>query len=104
MGSDQQERTALKRARRLVELYQEGRMTEASVISGVAEMITSDNVDEMVALLPPEPRAQLGDWARTLPAPDSSRVVFWALPQSARRSLAEWVTRQEQREEAGPWG
>jgi hypothetical protein len=102
MSTDHQSSTALARAKRLVQLYQERRITEASVISGIAELAAPDNVDEIVALLPPELEAEFGEWVRRLPSPDSSRVVFWPLPDVAVRALSEWMRTKQQREASSP--
>jgi hypothetical protein len=67
MNTNQQFDGAIVRARRPVELYREDRITDAAVISGVADVATPDNIDELVGLLPPELRTELRDWARALP-------------------------------------
>ena len=88
----------LARVRRFVELYQSRIITSLSLIDQVADLVTPDNVEEVIGLLPPEVKAQLRDWARRLPPPDAPGIVCWPLPRRTTLAFKEWLRRQEERQ------
>ncbi len=50
----------LARARRFVELYQSHIISSMSLIDQVADLVTPDNVEDVIALLPPEVKVAAG--------------------------------------------
>ena len=86
---------ALSRARRLVELYQSQIITSPSLIGEVADLVTPDNVEEVIGLLPSEVKALLGGWIRKLPPPDAPGIVCWPLPARTTLAFKEWLQRHE---------
>ena len=89
---------ALARARRLVEIYQSRTITSASLIGEIADLVTPDNVDEVIGLLPSEVKAQLGGWIRKLPPHDAPGIVCWPLAERTTLALKEWLQRHEAQE------
>ena len=92
---------AIARTRRLVELYRTRTITSVALLDQVAELVTPENVEELVGLLPSEVKAQLGEWARRLPRPEDQGMVCWPLPERTTLSFKEWLRRQEERERRG---
>ncbi len=94
---------ALVRTRQFVELYQSRIITSLSLIDEIAEIVTPDNVEEVIGLLPPEVTAQLREWVRRLPMPDAPGMVCWPLPDKTTLAFKEWLRRQVegQRQESG---
>ena len=97
-STDNELGTILTRARRLVELYQSRIITSLALIDQIADLVTPDNVDEVVDRLPPEVKAQLSEWARRLPMPDAPGIVCWPLPERTTLSFKEWLKRHEAQE------
>ncbi len=87
---------ALARARRLVELYQSRIITSALLIGEVADLVTPDNVEEVIGLLPSEVKVQLREWVRRLPMPDAPGIVCWPLPDKTTLALKQWLKQYEQ--------
>ena len=98
MSMNNGQSAALARARRLVELYQSRTITSVSLIGEVADLVTPDNVEEVIGLLPAEVKAQLGGWIRKLPPPDAPGIVCWPLPERTTLSFKEWLKRHETEE------
>ena len=73
-------------------------MTIASLIDQIAELVTSDNIEEVVELLPPEVKAQLTEWARRLPLPDEPGIICWPLPERTTEAFSAWLKAQEDQE------
>ncbi len=95
MSTNNGQAAALTRARRLVELYQSRTITSASLIGEVADLVTPDNVEDVIGLLPSEVKAQIGGWIRKLPSPDAPGIVCWPLPENTTLSFKEWLKRHE---------
>ena len=89
---------ALARARRLVELYQSEIITSVSLIGDVADLVTPDNVEEVIGLLPAEVKALLGGWIRKLPPPDAPGIVCWPLPATTTLAFKDWLKRHQAEE------
>jgi len=100
MNVNNGEVAALARARQLVDLYQTRIITSASLIGDVADLVTPDNVGEVIGLLPPELMDQLGGWIRRLPLPDAPGIICWPLPDKTTLALKEWLKRHEAQEYA----
>ena len=98
MNTNNGQPAVLAKVRRFVELYQSRIITSLSLIDHVADLVTPDNVEEVIGLLPPEVQAQLGQWARRLPMPDAPGIVCWPLPERTTLSFKEWLKRYEAQE------
>ena len=88
----------LARARRFVGLYQSRIITSLSLIDQVADLVTPENVEEVIGLLPPEVKEQLREWARRLPMPDAPGIICWPLPARTTLAFKEWLKRHEAQE------
>jgi uncharacterized protein (DUF2267 family) len=89
---------AVEQSKRLVSQYERRLITEGSLVSGIADLITPATIDDVMASLPVEVRALMRAWAKSLPDEDGGRVIFWPLQREVRLSFKEWLRQQEQHE------
>jgi hypothetical protein len=101
MSSSTNGSVAIEKARRLLDLYSRRVITDTSVINGIAEIASPDNIDEVLAMLPSAIRLKVRDWARTLPDPDTTEVVYWPLPRKTTLSFKKWLQEHEENEGIG---
>ncbi len=89
---------ATERAQQLASLFERRMITEASLVSGIAELVTPENISGVLMDLPPTIRNLVRDWAKSLPEDDCNGVVFWPLDRNVRVSFKEWLHGQEKHE------
>ena len=94
MGSVQVDE-AVKRANRLANLFERKMISEASLVSELADAVTPETLPGVLASLPPKARSLVYRWVRSLPDEAESERILWPINREVRRSFKEWLREQE---------
>lgn len=86
---------AVAQASRLVDLRQRRLITDALLISNIVDLVTPENIYEVMGALPPDLQKLFREWAGGLPPTDSPETVYWPLPSQTSMSFREWVSRTD---------
>jgi hypothetical protein len=89
---------AVKRASRLVNLFERKMISEASLVSELADAVTPETLPGVLASLTPNARKLVCRWARSLPDEAESENVLWPINREVMLSFKEWLREQESHE------
>ena len=87
---------AISRAGRLVSMYERKMLSEASLVSELADLATPETLPVILQTLPPKVRELVHHWAKSLPDEDRSAEVLWPIRREIRLSFKEWLREQEE--------
>jgi hypothetical protein len=70
---------AVKRTNRLVNLYDRNMLSEASLVSELADLATPETLPVALETLPPKVLELVQHWAKSLPDEDRSAEALWPI-------------------------
>ena len=86
---------AVSRASRLVSMYERNMLSEASLVSELADLATPETLPVVLETLPPNVLELVQHWAKSLPDEDRSAEVLWPIRSEIRLSFKQWLRAQE---------
>jgi hypothetical protein len=89
---------AVSRAGRLVSMYDRNMLSEASLVSELADLATPETLPVVLETLPSKVLALVHHWAKSLPEEDRSAEALWPIRREIRLSFKEWLRAQEEHE------
>ena len=89
---------AVSRAGRLVSMYDRNMLSEASLVSELADLATPETLPLVLETLPPKVLELVHHWAKSLPDEDRSAEILWPIRREIRLSFKEWLREQETHE------
>lgn len=82
---------AIARTKRLVDLFERKNITQAFLVNEIVDVVTPDNIRDVMQCLPPTIVALIREWAKRLPDDHNGKVIFWPLSSSAELSFKRWL-------------
>lgn len=86
---------SVREARGLVSLFERRMITQNSLVSGIAGIVTPENFQHVMDALPDNVRAQMRRWAESLHDAQPGEIIFWPLKQGVDISFRKWLQDQE---------
>ena len=85
-----QQDEAVAQAKRLESLFERQMITEGSLVSGIAELVSPENLDGVLDSLSPAARDMIRNWAKSLPD-ENCEIIYWPLKREVRLAVKAWL-------------
>ena len=79
----------------LLRLRAEGKFSDNLFLADVANLVTPENIDDVMSKIPTESMPLIMKWIEGLRVPGPDVEILWPLPSVTLSCLKQWLKRQE---------